>query len=104
MAVSLAFACCRVMPRFSRPTAEGKALALRAGLGSEGALNPVASHTSTSCACVLPGFRNPGGSTPAISYGSVVLIALIVSLNIANLLLARASGRQQEMAMRFALG
>jgi predicted permease len=36
--------------------------------------------------------------------GAVVLIALIVSLNIANLLLARASGRQQEMAMRFALG
>ena len=36
--------------------------------------------------------------------GAVVLIVFIVSLNIANLLLARASGRQQEMAMRFALG
>ncbi len=36
--------------------------------------------------------------------GAVTLIVLIVSLNIANLLLAHASGRQQEMAMRSALG
>jgi len=35
---------------------------------------------------------------------AVILIVFIVSLNIANLLLARASGRQQEMAMRLALG
>jgi predicted permease len=36
--------------------------------------------------------------------GAVTLIVFIVSLNIANLLLARASGRQQEMAVRQALG
>jgi putative ABC transport system permease protein len=36
--------------------------------------------------------------------GAVILIVVIVSLNIANLLLARASGRQQEMAVRLALG
>jgi predicted permease len=36
--------------------------------------------------------------------GTVILIVFIVSLNIANLLLARASGRQQEMAMRLSLG
>ena len=36
--------------------------------------------------------------------GAVILIVLMVSLNIANLLLARASGRQQEMAVRLAMG
>jgi len=36
--------------------------------------------------------------------GAALLIVLIVSLNIANLLLARASARQQEMAVRLSLG
>ena len=46
--------------------ARGKNRRLRCGFGKGSALNPHASHISTSVETVLPGWRNPGGSTPTM--------------------------------------
>jgi predicted permease len=95
----------RLAPGVSIDQARGEVLALAHRLGEE-----EADSNQGVGATVLPVWQSHFGTqamllTPvAILMGTGGVVLLIVCANLANLLLARATGRQQEFSIRLALG
>jgi predicted permease len=99
----------RLRPGISLAQAQANLATIAAGLARE---FPATDEGRT--AAVLPVrealFSSSTGSAAPVMFGSMILflivgiVLLIACSNVANLLLARSAGRQQEMAVRLAMG
>jgi putative ABC transport system permease protein len=92
-------------PGISREEAQARLDAFASQLRAEYATNyPAGSGWSIEAEPLQESLVGNVRPTLLVLMGAVVLIILLASVNIANLLLARASGRQREMAVRQAMG
>ena len=92
-------------PGISREQAQARLNAFTAQLRTEYATDyPAGSDWSIEAESLQESLVGNVRPMLLVLMGAVVLIVLLASVNVANLLLARASGRQREMAVRLALG
>jgi predicted permease len=92
-------------PGISREQAQSRLAAFASQLRAEYATNyPVGSGWSIEVVPLQESLVGNVRPMLLVLMGAVALIILLASVNIANLLLARASGRQLEMAVRLAMG
>ncbi len=92
----------RLRTGFGLAAAQAEMEAIAAGLGQEGPPG----NTYTGVQCVPLADEVTGDARPALLAlaGAVACVLLIVCVNLASLMLARAAARQHEMGIRIALG